>query len=264
VDLQRTWDWSRYPFAPTPRVQATARFTGAYPTDQFTLPELWADEHVTEFGGDVVVRMPLAADSGMTAYRAAVASGLARERGSSQVARGYVRVEASATRTAFLESGAFALVGRLYGGASSKAPIQRAIFAATQDPFETFWSNWYRPHGAVLKADGLNYQPLGGAALRGYDYRLVLDRVAALNVELAQRVLNMGTERSGRQSLWVSAFGDIAAASGQFVELDGALLADAGVGVSVRGRLYDRDIRVRLDVPLIVHQPGLSIGEGRG
>jgi hypothetical protein len=264
MDLRRTWDLSRFAFAPSPRILATARFTGAYPTDRRILPEQWANEHVTEVGGDVVVRMPLALDSGTTTFRASLASGLARERGSSSVARGYVRAEASATRVAFMESGTFAVVGRLYGAASSKAPLQRAIYASTADPFETFWNHWFRPQDAFLKHSGTNFQPLGGAALRGYDYRVPLERVGAANLEIAERVLMLGTERSGRQSLWISAFGDIAGAASTRPELHGGFLADVGVGVALRGRLYDRDIRVRLDLPLLVQQPGLSIGEGRG
>jgi hypothetical protein len=32
--------------------------------------------------------------------------------------------------------------------------------------------------------------------------------------------------------------------------------------VSVRGRLYDRDVTMRLDLPLMVHQPALAGGRG--
>ena len=38
------------------------------------------------------------------------------------------------------------------------------------------------------------------------------------------------------------------------------MLLDAGVGASLRGRLYDRDIHMRLDLPLFVKQPGLAAG----
>jgi hypothetical protein len=38
------------------------------------------------------------------------------------------------------------------------------------------------------------------------------------------------------------------------------MLLDAGVGASFRGRLYDRDIHLRLDLPLFIKQPDLAGG----
>jgi hypothetical protein len=160
----------------------------------------------------------------------------------------------------YFEGGAFAFIGRLYGAGESRAPLQRAIFASTADPFTTFWSNWYRPRGSIFKQDAVNVMPLGGAMLRGYSFGAALSRVGAANVELAQRVRTYGGAANGRRALWVSAFGDIAAASSDFVQFGGSMLLDAGVGASFRGRLYDRDVHVRLDLPLFVKQPGLAGG----
>jgi len=44
------------------------------------------------------------------------------------------------------------------------------------------------------------------------------------------------------------------------VQFGSSMLLDAGVGASFRGRLYDRDVRFRLDLPLFVKQPGLAGG----
>jgi hypothetical protein len=38
------------------------------------------------------------------------------------------------------------------------------------------------------------------------------------------------------------------------------MLLDAGVGASLRGRIYDRDVHFRLDLPLFVKQPSLAGG----
>jgi hypothetical protein len=160
----------------------------------------------------------------------------------------------------YLESGKFAVVGRLYAAGESRAPLQRAIFASTADPFTTFWSNWYRPLNSIYKLDYLNVMPLGGAMLRGYSYNMALSRVGAANLELAQRMHTFGDRSDGVKSIWVSAFGDVAAASSDFVQFDGSLLLDAGVGASLRGRIYDRDVRFRLDLPLFIKQPQFAGG----
>ena len=259
-DLRRTWDVSPFTLVRGPSITVAARITGAYPTDKSVLPEQWYNNQVTEAGASLTVRMPTEADSSYSAAGASVAGGLSRPRGGSEMAKGYVRAEASATRVQFLEKGAFAFVGRLYAAGESRAPLQRAIFASTQDPFESFWNPWFRPAGAILKENAINVLPLGGAAMRGYSYGVALSRVAAANAELAQRVRTFGNSIDGRRSLWVSAFGDIAAASSDYVVFGGSMLLDAGVSASFRGRLYDRDVHFRLDMPLFVKHPGLAGG----
>ena len=176
------------------------------------------------------------------------------------MAKGYVRGDLSGTMVQYFQDGSIAAIGRLYAGGESRAPLQRAVFAATTDPFTSFWSNWYRPLGSLYKQDWLNVMPLGGAMLRGYSFGTALSRVGAVNLELAQRLREFGDRASGRRSIWFSAFGDIAAASSDFVQFDGSMLLDAGVGLSLRGRLYDRDVHFRLDFPLFVKQPNLAGG----
>ena len=258
-ELRRSFDVSPFTYVSGPRISLTARVSGAYPTDRTVLPEQWADNLVTEVGGDVSVRLPTESDSSYSTLTGTVGAGLSRPRGGSETAKGYVRVEASASRLQFLESG-LTLGLRLYGGAESKAPMQRAIFASTVDPFASFWNPWFRPRQAILKQDPINVIPLGGAALRGYSYGVALSRVVAANGELAQRLWSSGNRSSGRRSIWLSAFGDVAAASSDFAEFGGSMLLDAGVGASLRGRLWDRDVRFRLDMPIFVKHPGLAGG----
>jgi len=260
ADLARTWDLSPVALVPGPQIDITARLTGAYPTDRSALPEQWDDAQVTELGGGVTVRLPASDDGSYQAFGASIGAGLSRPRTGDTMAKGYVRGEASAMQVQYLADGALAIVGRLYGAGESRAPLQRAIFASTSDPFTTFWSNWYRPRGSIYKQDGLNVLPLGGAMLRGYSYGVALSRVGAANLEVAQRMTQFGTAANGRKSIWFSAFGDIAAASSDYVQFGGSMLLDAGIGASLRGRIYDRDVHFRLDLPLFVKQPGLAGG----
>ena len=62
--------------------------------------------------------------------------------------------------------------------------------------------------------------------------------------------------------MYGSAFGEAGVAASTTYQLNGSLLGDAGVGLSLRGKLYDRDVTMRLDLPLVVQQPGLAGGRG--
>lgn len=265
LDWSRRWDLSPFLFARGARIGATLRFTGAYPTDRFLLPiEQWDDERVTEVGGELDFAPPAEANGSAFRFGATLAAGLGGGGTfNGEAARGYTRAELSATRIEFLVPRRTALVVRAFGGWSEKTPRQRAIFAATDDPFSTFEYNLWRPRNSLFKREGINVLPLGGAALRGYSPAVALEKVIAANGELAQWLYSFGRE-SRSPSLWISAFGDAGFASSTHTELDGAFLADAGVGASLRGRLYDRDVRLRLDLPLLVHQPALAGGRGIG
>ncbi|GAC1516626.1 MAG: hypothetical protein NVS1B4_12580 [Gemmatimonadaceae bacterium] len=135
-------------------------------------------------------------------------------------------------------------------------PAYRVPGLAAGDAIETFGQHWYRPDGAILKRKGMHYQPLGGAGLRGYDAGVLARRIVAVNMEAGRRVTTFGPEEESL-GLWLVAFGD----AGQSLRRGGRTLADAGVGVAVRGRLFDRSLAVRLDVPLWVGVPALAVGE---
>ena len=141
--------------------------------------------------------------------------------------------------------------------ATASAPPQRAGLLSAEDPLTTFWNHAWRPNGALLKRPGLNWLPLGGAAMRGFAYGVGANTIAALNGDASRRLF--GVPRSRTLALWAHAFGDAAVAN---VNPDG-FVADAGAGVSLRGRLYDRDIVVRIDAPFYVSDPVLSVGRER-
>ena len=265
LDWSRRWDLSPFLVARGPQIGATLRLTGAYPTDHFTLPaEQWTDERVTEIAGSADYRTPREGNGSQFLISGSLATGLAGGKVlGSEAARGYTRAELSVTRVEYLVRKYTALVLRGFGGWSEKTPLQRAIFAATEDPFSTFEYNYWRPREALFKREGINVMPLGGAGLRGYAPQVALEKVVSASGELTQWVWSFG-DSTTHPSLWISGFGDAGFASSRHTTLDGAFLADAGVGASLRGKLYDRDVRLRLDLPLFVHQPALAGGRGIG
>jgi Peptidase family M1 domain len=265
LDWSKQWDLSPFLISRGPKIVATLRLTGAYPTDHFAIPvEQWTDERVTEAAGSVDYRPPVEGDGSRFLVAGSLATGFGGGRTLTRTAaHGYSRAELTATRVQFILPKRTALVIRAFGGWSEKTPLQRAIFASTEDPFSTFGDNNWRPRDALFKREGVNIIPLGGAGLRGYAPQVALEKVVSGSGELTQFLHSFGDE-SSKPQLWVSAFGDAGFASSTHTTLDGAFLADAGVGASLRGKLYDRDVRLRLDFPLIVQQPALAGGRGIG
>ena len=145
---------------------------------------------------------------------------------------------------------------RLYGAASEAVVGQRALFLSAQDPVATYWNHLWRPRGGLLKRPGFNFLPLGGAGLRGYAADIITERTLAANGEVAGRLFQVPGMRA--LGVWAHGFGDVGTLPG----FDP--LADAGVGLSLRGRLFDRSINVRIDSPFYVSHPELSVGDERG
>ncbi|MDE3150761.1 MAG: M1 family metallopeptidase [Gemmatimonadota bacterium] len=283
LDFSQTWDVSPFWTAAGPRIGLTLGATGAYPYDVAMLPGDWEDRSVTEAHGAVSVRAAHSAfgGEGTSSLRVTSAAGLALPAvrpvivvapaavggpaaggpGAQTVSEPgvYGRAEFEATSVSRSDGGAGTLSLRLYGAVNNTPPAQRALHLSVSDPLSTFENDWYRPRGAILRRAGVNYLPLGGAGLRGYAPWVTVDRVVAGNAEVGQRLV---PGLFGGLSLWGSLFGEAGFAASRTYRLDGAFLGDAGAGLSVRGRLYDRDVVVRLDVPLAVQQPGLAGGGG--
>ncbi len=251
VDLDRRWDLSPLWTAPGARISGSVGGTGAYPYDQAMLPANWARRSLTEAHGALRIQTPavLVGDSGSVRVDADAAVGLPA----------YARAELALSSVSVWGGGAERLALRLYGGMSSDPPAERALHLSASDPLSNFENDWYRPNGSVLTRPGVNYLPLGGAGLRGYDQAVTAKRIVAANGELSQRVA--ANVFSGL-SLWGSVFGDAGSAASDTYQLNGSFLADAGVGLALRGRLYDREVTLRLDAPIVVQQPGLAGGGG--
>jgi len=238
-------------------------------SDSILLPEQWSNSNLAEVGGSGSYRTTMTSDSEYVALRGSLGGGIASRSGVSRTTTGlehgggYVRAEGSIGVVRSLVGTATQLHVRLYGGAAQNAPSQRAMYASTQDPFETFTNDLFRPRDALFKQRGINYLPLGGAGLRGYQIDTPLEGVGAVNGEFVQR-LTSTRGRWGRATLSFSVFGDAGVASSKMLDLSGTTLADAGAGLIARGRLYDRDVNVRLDAPVLVNYTRLAGGKGLG
>jgi hypothetical protein len=265
ADLTKQWDLSPFIFTPGPKISADAYLTVAVPSDTMLLPEQWVESSVSELGGSASYRTPIDANGEYSIAKLSLGAGLAASALASRTehTRGYLRAEGSLGAVRSLVGTASQIRVRLYGGVAHNAPKQRQIFAAAQDPFTTFRNDLFRPRGALFKQDGVNYLPLGGAGIRGIRYDVALDAVAAVNAEYLQRLAGAKGEW-GTGTLSLSIFGDAGAVSGTYVTVPNGTLSDAGAGLVARGRLYDRDVYVRLDAPIYVDHAGLAGGKGLG
>ena len=101
----------------------------------------------------------------------------------------------------------------------------------------------------------------GGAYLRGYSAALPLGKAVAANVEESYRFRSFGGS-ARRVHLWGSVFADAAVPiAGGTRRITDRILADAGVGLALRGRLYDRDVTLRADFPIYVRALNASADE---
>lgn len=144
---------------------------------------------------------------------------------------------------------------RAYGGTTfGEVPPPRALYTSAADPVATIRNHWWRPNGAILKRPNVNYLPLGGPALRAFHWTLASDWAIGGNAEVSRRIFDIGS-RADTAGVWLTVFGDGALIPGEKV------LGDAGLGVAVRGKIYDRPITVRLDFPFWLSDPILALDQ---
>ena len=111
----------------------------------------------------------------------------------------------------------------------------------------------------MLSAADVPYRPLGGAGLRGYDPLVPARAAAVANLEESYRLARFGP--SGRPlDLDLTLFGDVGGRAISDGPTELHLVADAGLGLALRGALLDRDVRLRVDLPFYVRDPELAIG----
>jgi hypothetical protein len=135
---------------------------------------------------------------------------------------------------------------------TQNVPGQRALLLSAQDAVTTYRHHWWRPRTSLMKQEGVNGLPLGGAGLRGFDWRLAGNSMLAANVDLS-RVL--WRSQGDAAFTWrIHGFADVATAGAVVARP----LADAGPGLSMRGQLFDRSIALRLDAPVFVSHPDLA------
>jgi hypothetical protein len=175
--------------------------------------------------------------------------------GSSQGRSTYGKAELAVGGVREVSRGEGRLALRAYGAAAD-VPGERALLLSADDPISTFENHWWRPRGGILKRPGVNWRPLGGAGLRGFRWEIGTKEVIAGNVDAARRIAEV-SRGSAAFTVWLHAFADAATTS------DAGDFSDAGAGLSIRGRLYDRDFVLRLDSPFFVSRPELAIDRGR-
>ena len=254
ISLAQTWDRSRF-LATGPRVNQTLAFTGTYPYDPAVLDgRRWSGRAATDVTWGVTRAVP---DRG-TALQVALSGGIASGYGNGLDP--YARAEAAWRVERSARDGRFAQRARLFAGWAPQAPLERGIYLSAQSPTATFANHFWRPDGGVLSADAVPYRPLGGGGLRGYDPFVAARALGAVNLEEGVRLHRFGPAQRPL-ALEATAFADGGVREAKGVSGDDRLLADAGVGLSLRGRFFDRDVRLRLDLPLFVRQPLQAVGE---
>jgi hypothetical protein len=221
------------------------------PQNDELLPEEWSSGHTADLSISSTAQRTRA--SGTTWFSSsAIVAGICAN-------CAYLKIETTAGGTQKVSDNSRISV-RGYLAAQSwdnRMPNQRALFLSAADPVSTFENHWWRPRESLLKQTSVNWLPLGGAALRGYHWSVQAEEVAAANVELSQDVGHLnGTY--GSLFVALSAFGDAG-----YVKLNkgdtGEWLVDTGAGFNVRGRLFDKDVITRVDFPVFVTRPELSI-----
>lgn len=106
-----------------------------------------------------------------------------------------------------------------------------------------------------------HYHSPGGAGVRGIDRRASTGAVIALNLELDQTVLARPTARLFNR-IGIATFGDLAHTFYGNAILPSGFIGDAGIGLRADHRIGDTRFTTRLDLPLFVSRPELSVDPG--
>jgi len=148
-------------------------------------------------------------------------------------------------------------------------PRERMFFLAGGDPFRAMSNPWTRSRGSTLDEEG--FVP-GGGELRGFHPGLPVPRLAAVGAELASPVLLAGPAAE-RFAPRLVAFGSVGLGGRIPIagspDLDEDRLPDdlhdrwrtygsAGLGLEVGPE--GSPIRFRLDLPILISDPGLATG----
>ena len=174
---------------------------------------------------------------------------------------GFLRGTAELSARRPLSGGGATTLGiRLFAGgylAHSAPPLQRRIYVAGADPYETFTNPLLRSRGALFVRPDFHYQAPGDANLRGFAPGLGGRWAASANVELRRRVFR--ASRGMVRSVALEAFGDGGVVdSAAVVSASGTAgvttLWDAGVGVVSTHQIGDLSWTMRIEFPLLVNR----------
>jgi hypothetical protein len=255
VGLSKTWDASPFYYANGPTRTWTLGLSSTLPYDAAWIDgRRWDYASVLDAQGEY--RWRGRNPTGLRA-RATVIGGLVADRVGPRDSRGFERAEVEGSKVAYFgarrQHGAML---RLFGGVSDNAPAQRSIGLSALDPTETFGNDLLRGRGAPLARSDVHFVALGGAGVRGYSPLVRMRNVAAANAQVVT-ALNTPRPRSLMPRVWLSGFVDGAWGSVNEPGSTARLFADAGVGLSLRGVIFDQPLTARVDVPVWVRKaPG--------
>jgi hypothetical protein len=136
-------------------------------------------------------------------------------------------------------------------------PVQRRIFLAGADPYQTFADPFLRSRGALLERSGVNYQAPGGGDLRGFAAAASATWLVGTTAELALPLLKRPARRLF-SAVEAAAFVDAALLDPRAIGRDAA--ADAGVGLRATHRVGPTTFVTRVDFPLFVSRPEAAVG----
>ena len=251
----KTWVRDRYLYAQGPRGSTTLSLLAATVHDTaFAAPLRWEDRDLVE--GTLSHAWTHGGPLGLDA-RVQVGGGYAAASSDRTVESGaYPRLELEVKGRRAWWGGRSETRGRIFAGYTDGAPLQRQFREASRDPVQTYANHLVRPWNGVLSDRDVNYRQIGGFGLRGSDAALVAPRGIALNADQAVRLASR-RGASGAQALWVSAFAD---GFSPLADDETFTIADAGLSLALRGRIYDRDLSLRVDFPLYVNRPERAVG----
>jgi hypothetical protein len=256
VEIKKDWNLSPFLYSNGPQQHLKLGFDATLPYDDRWL-ELgrWQPANVYDVNAELTWRSRLP-----QSIRARVKgfAGLDRENDDGTT-HAFERAEGEVAQTGSFGAGeTFTHKLRLFAGASRDAPLQRSIGLASLDATDTYADDFVRGRDALFARSDVHFVVPGGAGLRGYSPFVIVDRVVALNGEMAATVLR-ARAKSLVPAVQLVAFGD--AALGRLPgNSDVHTFADAGVGVLARDQLWDRAVTFRFDVPLYVRDPALAPG----
>ena len=141
--------------------------------------------------------------------------------------------------------------------AHSPPPLQRRIYLAGADPYETFTNPLLRSRGALFVRPGFHYQATGDANLRGFAPELGGRWALSANLELSRRLLS---RRQGAvRSIALEVFGDAGVVDSAAVpsatgRRTATALWDAGVGLVSTHQVGDLEWTMRFELPVFVNR----------
>ncbi|MDQ6830704.1 MAG: hypothetical protein M3081_17730, partial [Gemmatimonadota bacterium] len=270
-DVHRTWDDSPHPLAGGSRIAHALALTASFPYESKWLDfRRFTDVATADASGELTWRSGLSATS--PSVRALAMGGYLAGQHVDEVGGHFLRrAELELKKlTALTDDGSTALFTRVFVAGAWDSPLQRSVGLSALDLTETFSNHLLRPTGSPFSPDNerdIHYTALGGFALRGYSplLRLSDDVGASANVEVARALVDLIGKSQGVAALriWLSVFGDVGTPMRARLGESGSVRitpADAGVGIALRGTLYDRDVHVRAEFPIWVRQPALAVG----